>query len=134
MSLKIAEQFASSIDACRFNEAGMLLAENCTYRYNEGNYQGRTHVIALYDRNTKFMQQTFDEVSFSSTVEQLQDGTFKLNFIDSIRHKHGRHESRSYEVISIEHGMIVSIEHFDIPGEAEAMRTFYTRMRSMSTP
>jgi hypothetical protein len=134
MSLNVATRFASCIDESRYDEAAALLAEQCTYTYTEGTYQGREHVISVYRMNTDFMRKTFDEVKYSSSVEAQPDGSYKINFTDRIKHGFAEHEAHSYEIMRIENDHITSIEHFELPGEAEAMRAFYIRQRSASGP
>ena len=123
--MELAQQFASLIDTSSFDEAAALIAEDCAYHYWEGNYQGRDAIIAIYRQNYLQSRKIFDEINYSSDVEAMGDGTYKITFLDKYRKGHKWHDSRCFQIITIKDNLIVEIQHNEIPGEAEALRTFY---------
>lgn len=131
MSLTIVQQFATAVDNNRYEEAAKLLAVNCEYHYAEGNYQGRVSVINIYRMNHLQMKKMFDEVVYSSWVDNMTNGMFKINFLDKIRKGPLWHELRSWQIVKCQNDVIIDIEHHDVPGEAEGLREFYTKTRSM---
>jgi hypothetical protein len=133
MSLQIVQQFATAVDSNRYEDAAKLLAVNCEYHYSEGNYQGRVSVINIYRMNHLQMKKMFDEVMYSSWVDNMTNGLFKINFLDKIRKGALWHELRSSQLIKCQNEFIVDIEHRDVAGEAEGLRAFYTKTRNMTS-
>jgi len=130
MSLKLVQEFAAFLDNNRYDEASHLLAEDCDYHYFEGNYKGSKNIINIYLQNDLESKKIFDEMTYSSNVEEMSDGNYKINFTDKIRKGHLHHEFHSYQIIKCNSNLIVGIEHCDIPGEIDALRMFYSRARS----
>ncbi|MFI5264704.1 MAG: hypothetical protein ACHQM6_09335 [Candidatus Kapaibacterium sp.] len=127
MSLKIATEFAALLDNNEFGEASELLAENCTYHYFEGDYQGRQNIINVYRMNYLQSKRIFDEMSYTSSVEEMAGGTYKIDFVDKIRKGQRWHEYRCYQVVSFSDNHISCIQHSEIPGEIESLRLFFSR-------
>ena len=129
MSLKLAQDFASLVDGNQFDEALEYLSEECSYRYSEGKYTGRSFIMNTYRKSHMQSKKVYDEVVYSSTVEEQPDGTIRINFLDTIRKADLWHEFRCYEIVSFVDERITTIEHFEIPGEAKSMRAFYNSLR-----
>ena len=130
MSLKLAEEFAALLDRNRYDEASQLIANECEYHYSEGNYQGQKNIINIYRLNHLESKKVFDEMSYSSVVEEMPDENFKINFTDKIRKGHKWHEFRSFQIIKFRENQVIDIQHCEIPGEMESLRMFYDRARS----
>ena len=128
MSVEIAKEFARCIDSTLYNEAARLLAEDCTYHYSEGEYQGRDAIINIYKQNNIQSNKIFDGVTYSSEVERMGEDVFKIHFIDDIQKGPGQHRFRSFQIVKIKDSLISEIGHFEIPGEMEALQLFYRRM------
>ena len=123
--LAIAEQFASLLNETRFDEAALLLSEDCQYHYWEGNYAERDNVINIYRQNHKHTSETFDEAQYGSIVEPMDRGMYRITFYDKIRKGDKWHEMKSHDDITIENGLITDIHHKEIPGESEAFMAFW---------
>lgn len=132
MNLQVVQNFASFLDKTLFKEAGQFLSENCKYQYNEGKYQDRDTIIGIYKRNDRITRQYFDELIYSSEVEQLSENEFKINYIDKLRKGALWHENRFYEMVKVENDLIVDIRHHSIPGAPESMMEFYKRANATS--
>lgn len=129
MDTNIAQNFAALVDGANFEEAGQLLAEDCAYQYSEGKYRGRDNIVNVFRQNHQQAMRLFDEIVYSSTVEPLEDGTYKINFTDKLRKKHAWHESHFYQIVTLAGDQIADITHHEIPGEMEASRAFYSKYR-----
>ena len=129
MDTNIAQNFAALVDGTKYDEAAVLLAEECTYKYSEGKYQGRDHIINLYRQNHEQLKKLFDEVVYASNVEGTADGIYKIEFFDKIRKGHTWHDFKSYQIVTVADGLITDIEHHEYPGETELLRAFYSRYR-----
>lgn len=127
MNLQLAQQFATCLENMRLDEATQFLAEDCEYHYWEGNYQGRENIISVYRQNDQQSRKVFDEVIYSSEVEAINEGTYKVNCLDRIRKGHRWHEHRFFEIITFKDNLIIDIQHCAIPGEAESLRLFYNK-------
>ncbi len=126
---KIAEEFAALLDQHRYEEAGELMAEGCTYSYHEGNYQGRANVVNMYRQMLKQALTVMTEYKTLTDVEQLSPNMFALCATDILQIGEHHHESRYDEVITIENGLVQSIEFRPIAGEAEKLHEFYRSAR-----
>ena len=127
MSIITAQQFAILLDNNNFDEAARLLAEDCRYKYFEGNYQGPQNIVNLYRQNHFQALKIFDEMVYSSNVEDLGDDSYVINFTDKIRKGALWHEHNCYQILKVKDNLITSIEHCEIRGENEAMRAFMAK-------
>ncbi len=126
MSLKLAQEFATLLNSNRYDEASQFIGENCDYHYSEGNYHGRNNIISIFCLNHRESKKIFDETNYSSVVEELPDGNYRISFVDKIRKDHKWHEFRSLQILTIKENQIVNIRHSEIPGEMESLRLFYS--------
>jgi hypothetical protein len=129
MNSNTAQNFAALIDGTKYDEAAALLAEECTYKYFEGKYQGRDNIINLYRQNHEQSKKIFDEVVYSSNVEETAAGVYKIEFFDKIRKQHKWHDYKCYQIVTVADGLITDIEHHEYPGETELLRAFYNLQR-----
>jgi len=129
MDTSIAQQFAALVDGTNFDEAAALLAEDCAYQYSEGKYQGRDNIINIYRQNHLQSEKIFDERVYSSKVEETAEGTYKIDFIDKIRKGNAWHDFKCYQIVTVEDGKIVAIDHHEYIGETELLRAFYNKQR-----
>ncbi len=127
MNLKLVRECASLLDKSRYDEASQFLAEDCTYHYSEGNYQGRKNIINIYRLNDLQWKKIFDETQYTSAVEETEDGNYRIDFADKIRKGHRWHEYRSFQLIKCNDDRITHIEHSEIPGEMDSLRMFFSR-------
>jgi hypothetical protein len=132
MSITIAQQFASLLDENRFEEAGHLLSADCHYNYSEGNYQGASNIINIYRQLHLQSVKIFDEMVYTSSVEDIGSDVYKINFTDKIRKAILWHEYNWYQVIRIKDDLIIDITNHDIPDEQVALRAFYTKAMNMA--
>src|SRR5579872_368191 len=125
MSLLSAQKFAALLDSNNYDEASKMMAEDCEYHYWEGSYRGQDNIISIYRQHHIESKKLFDEITYTSQVEEMPNGNLKISLLDKIR-KGGRwHELRSYQIITFQDNLIVHIEHCEIPGEMESFRMFY---------
>lgn len=123
--LSVAMEFAALLDENRYEEAGKLMADDCRYTYYEGSYEGRDAIVNMYRQMQKQALEIMNEHSTVTDVEQTGPGTYILHALDRVRIDDLRHESRYDEVVTIEDGLVTSIEYRMIRGEAEKLREFY---------
>lgn len=133
MSIHIVQRFATLLDNSQYKEAGQCLSADCKYQYAEGKYQDRDNIASIYEKNDSFGRQHFDELVYSSSVEQIGENEFKINYTDKLRKGALWHENHFYEVVKVENDHIVDIRNHSIPGETEAMREFYTKATATPT-
>ena len=131
MSLRSAQEFARLIDHQSFEEASNLIAEDCNYHYTEGNYQGRKPIISIYRQNYLQSQKIFDELLCSSTVDEVSESTYKINFTDKIRKGPQWHTYHFYEILECKDDLIIDIQNCQISGEDESLRSFFITSRNL---
>jgi hypothetical protein len=128
--ITLAKKFAELLDNNRFDDAVELMAEDCQYHYFEGDYSGKSNIMAIYRSNHKESGKLFDEVLYSSEVVPLSDNSFNILFSDKIRIANKWHTYRCFQILRFENDLIADINHHEMPGETEAMREFYQRMKA----
>jgi hypothetical protein len=133
MNFQVVQNFASFLDNTQYKEAGECLSDNCKYQYSEGKYEDRDNITSLYKKLDSLNRRQFDELSYSSHVEQIGENEFKIHYTDKLRKGPLWHEHRFYEVVKVENDLIVDIRNHSIPGESESMREFYTRATRLAT-
>ena len=125
----VIETFSHLLDGARYDEAQALMSADCEYHYSEGNYAGAKAISNIWRQNHQQSVELFDEVAYDSEIEELDETTFKLTLVDKFRLGDKWHESLSYDLVTIEDGLITDIEHHEIAGEAERFRAFYVMHR-----
>ena len=126
-SIADAKRFAALMDDNQYIEAGKLMADDCRYTYHGNVIIGRDAILKTYIDNYQAALKKLDEIEFISEVEQLDEKKFKLKYLDRIRKGQNHHNHRCEQVIYFKNNQIIEIEHFDLPGENEALQEFYKR-------
>lgn len=121
----IVTRFAELLDMQQFTDAGHLLSDTCSYRHEEGAYQGNTTIANIFQANHKQYLSVFDEVIYSSQITQESNTTYRIDLIDKLRKGPRWHETKSYCIVTLAADKITTIEHFGVAGEEEALRAFY---------
>ena len=129
----LAEKFANLLDQNLFDDAQQLMAEDCQYHYFEGDYSGRSNIIAIYRTNHNESRKLFDEITYTSEVVPLTDNSCKVFFYDKFRIANKWHTYRCFQILRFEDDLIVEINHHELPEEMEKMREFYQIMKSRSS-
>lgn len=128
-SFEIATQFAELMDNNLYDQAGKLMSSDCIYKYKNNLLKGNEIILKTYIDNFQWASKTFDQVEFSSKVEQLTDIKFKLKYLDKLRKNMEWHEHRCVQIITIRNGQVNKIEHIDLEGEQESLNKFLKLFR-----
>ena len=126
-NLTKAQQFGTALDEDDFGEAKKLLSENCTYDIGGEILEGPSAIVGSYEKNMLEGRAKLDELVWGkSRVESLEDGRVAVYFTDYLKHKGLAHIHRCRQFLTFdEAGKIVHIEHGNLPGEPERLKTFY---------
>ena len=92
-NIEIATRFAAALDAESYDDARLLLADDCVYESPGGTLIGPEAIIASYRNNGEQAASRFDEVKFCSQVERFED-EFAVTYFDGLRVGDRRHEFR----------------------------------------
>ena len=118
------ERFAKALDAENYDVAASVLAADCSYSCRGESYHGPSEIIDAY-RGNGDAAKMFDAVTYSSTVTAVSDYRFRVVFVDHLEYGGRQLTFRSEQIIEIgDFGMIVRIEHHDLPGQVEALAQF----------
>lgn len=123
----LAKKFAGLMDRNQYSDAALLMSEGCVYHYRGQIIQGRDQIIKIYVANYQAGSGKLDEIQFFSEVKPAQNGFFVLAYLDPIRKGKNWHEHRCEQRVRIEGNQISEIRHVDLPGESEALRSFFER-------
>lgn len=123
-SIAVVERFASALDAEEYDEAILLLATDCVYESPDGTLIGPEAIITSYRDNGDRARCRFDEITYSSAVEQDGDA-FVVTYTDGLRLGDRRHEFHCRQRLSVNaDDRIIAIRHEEMPGERERLRRF----------
>ena len=124
---QIAAAFASALDADDFSAAGRLVVEHCVYDTGNGLLEGRAAVLRSYAEASAWARSKLDDVRYESEVERVDGAIATVRFTDYLVMAGGRfHRHRCRQELRIgPQGKIVRIVHREIPGEREALQTFF---------
>ena len=101
-----------------------MLAGNCVYVIREKRIETPSKVIASYKGNGDEANQRFDAISYGSSVRVGQKSWVVIEFWDEITHRGRTHRHECEQWVRVEGGTIVKIEHRDLEGEVESLKTF----------
>jgi hypothetical protein len=123
-TLEIANRFAAALDAEAYENALLLLDADCVYESPDGTLIGPESIIASYRANGDRARSRFDEITYSSAVEE-SGVEFVITYTDRLRLGDRRHQFRCRQRVRFNaEGRIVCIRHEEIPGERERLREF----------
>jgi hypothetical protein len=128
--MNLAEKFASHIDKKQFDEASAMIAQDCVYTGGETTLEGRDGVTQMYRMYAQEMGKMFDEIRYESEVEVIDGDTCRIVFTDSLRKGDSWHDTSTSQIVRFnQDGLVSRIEQRDIPGQAEAMREWWMKVR-----
>lgn len=120
----VVTRFAAALDAETYDNAIRLLADECIYNSPDGTLIGPEAIIASYRGNGERARCRFDEIKYTSSVEQVGD-EFVVTYTDGLRLGDRRHEFRCRQRLRVNAtGLIVRISHEEMAGERERLREF----------
>jgi hypothetical protein len=126
---KLAIHFAELMDQNKYYEAGQLMHAECRYIYQGKTIEGVEKIVQTYVSNFDSIKNKLDEIQFLSEVAAKDvNGLFRLKYLDRIRKGTSWFEHRCEQTIRISEGKIIEIEHFDLPGEAEKLKKWFSSM------
>jgi len=123
---EIAIAFGQKLDQDLFEETKKLLTEKCTYSIGEETLNGPNAICNSYEQNMLKGRKKMDELVWGeSRIEVLSETEFYVHFTDYLTHKGQKYTHKCKQKLSIEHGLIIHIEHImDNEGE-ERLNAFY---------
>ena len=125
--LDVGRAFAQALDEDRFDDVARLLHEACVYAAPSGQCVGAAAIIASYRGASQGAREKIDGLIFRSEVELAGDSRVRVLFTDELRVGSEHHSYRCEQHLEIVEGRVVRIEHAEIPGERERLRTFLER-------
>jgi hypothetical protein len=126
--LSIVRRFATALDRSDFAEAARYLAPGCRYDTGHGELTGPEAIIASYRESDEWGRGVLDQVVFESEVQQENDGSFTVLYLDRIRLHGETLEYRSRQHLWLnDDGQVVRILHEELPGQREALDAFFAR-------
>ena len=121
----IAKRFASALDSEDYIAAESLIADGCEYSCRGELFVGPQAIVASYRGHGDSGAKEYDSIDYESSVESLSERRALIHFFDHLRRKGNRMTFRCDQEISVdESGMIVRIQHVDLPGQREALEQF----------
>ena len=124
----IIEQFAKGLDREDYAAAEGVLSSDCVYVSSSDEVRGAGEIVASYKANGDWAGATFDSVSYDSRVELLDDGRWRITFVDHIRHKGESITYKSEQLVEVDDGLIRRIEEAEIDGQREGLEEFFARV------
>lgn len=135
----IARRLAACLDAADHNGAAALLAPDCTYTFRGRTIQGGEAIIASYAAAHADALATFDSIAYESGVRADEGAAAAIiRYGDIITHNGIEHrhecEQRITTGVGETGGLVVRIEHVDLPGQHEALNAWLMRVGLPARP
>lgn len=123
----VVARLARALDADDYTGARACLAEDCVYVGRDETWNGSEAIIGSYADASAWAHRTFDEVRYASEVGEAAGATVPVMFTDYLLKAGGRwHRYRCRQEFTVgAGGRIVRITHHDLPGEREALDTYF---------
>ena len=121
----VIEAFAKALDEDDYALAASLLNIDCSYELTGQTLEGRDAVINSFRSSSEWAHANLDEVVFIHSLEDCNDCTSAIRFVDFIKHKNNqmRHECLMHTVINSD-GLIQKLRLEDLPGEKRRVAEF----------
>ena len=127
--IDLARELATALDREDYIAVTGLLSPRCAYRIRSSVFTGPEAIIDSYRTNGAWAAEALDSIEYESRVEPVAAGGALITFVDKIRHRGEEHVHMCQQAVGVdESGLIGSIEHRDLPGEREALESFFSRM------
>lgn len=121
--IEVVRRFAVALDEEIYGAARELLAPGCVYVFREETYEGPEAIVASYAGNGEAAK-AFDEIRYGSSVREGEDGWIVIEFWDELVHRGERLRHVCEQWARVCDGAIVRIEHRDLEGEVEGLKSF----------
>lgn len=124
----IATAFARALDADDFETAATFLAPDCLYVTGAETLDGPRAILESYERNSAWARQNLDAVEYESTLVSTNGASASIAFLDRVAKGTETLDHRCRQTYDVDaRGLIVRIEHHDLPGEREKLRAFFDK-------
>ena len=125
MFREVAKTFVSMLNRSDFEGARRVLAPHCVYEMREDLLVGPDAILASYRGSDDLARGTLDFIQYESHVRETPS-SWAIGYIDRIQHEGKSLVHRCKQIVEIGvHGLIERIVHCDLPGEVEALNSFF---------
>jgi len=119
-------ELAAALDRDDFGAAALFLAEDCEYHVRGEVTRGRAAILASYRASSEWGRAHLDGVVYESEVEAPRGAEVGVRFSDHLTAGDRRFTHRCRQVFTVsDQGLVIRIEHHDLPGEPEALKAFF---------
>ncbi|MGZ3809877.1 MAG: hypothetical protein ACXVCE_17465 [Bacteriovorax sp.] len=127
--LETAKNFASKMDSDDFDTAKNFLNSTCEYISGDKIFIGPEQIMQSYKEHSDFAKSTFESVVYESSVKLIDFRSFEATYVDIISKNGKTHTYTCKQILDFDQtNKIVRIRHFDIPGEYDRLKQFYSEV------
>ncbi len=124
-----AKLYANALDEDDFESARVYLAQNCQYSVGGKELYGPEAIIQSFREGSDKAKRIFDQVDYGSEILRVDGNSVTTQFTDLIQIKGQSLIYSSKQHLKFgEDGLIVRIEHEEIPGELEGLQALLKRL------
>lgn len=88
--------------------------------------RGREAIVASYRASSEWGREHLDSLTYESEVEPASGADIGVRYTDHLAARGHSHIHRCRQVYTVgDAGLVVRIEHQDLPGEAEVLQAFF---------
>jgi ketosteroid isomerase-like protein len=125
LCLNTAKRFAKALDLEDYPVAIECLEDDCLYTIADDQHRGPSAIVDSYRASGDWAREHLDGIAYESSL-RWEDGQVVVHFVDHLTHAGRRFTHRCEQVLEFsDPGRIVAIEHRDLPGEREALSSFF---------
>ncbi len=122
---EVANEFALALDREDYPRARSLLEGACVYLIRGTRHSGPEAIVSSYKGNGDEAGRRYDSIEYASKVRADGPDAAVIVFTDDISHSGRRLVHTCEQRVRVgPEGLIVAIEHVDLPGERERLERF----------
>ncbi len=125
VAVDTARSFAAALDRGDWDGVRRLLDPECIYDCRGTTTVGPKAIVGSYAAVDAWVHDTFENVAYQSTIEDRSPTEALITFRDQMSHGAHQLDFRCQQRIEVNaSGLLVRIEHIDLPGEREKADRF----------
>lgn len=132
-ALDVLTEWAQALDVDDFGRVRALLSPHCVYHMRGTELVGPDAICGSYAEAAAWGRSKLDGLVYESSIARTDagqgHGAGTVRFVDHLEHAGERHTHTCEQKVELgEDGLVVRIEHVDLPGEREAVEAWFAKV------
>lgn len=127
MPREIVRKLARALDADDYETARSTLASDVRYEVKGDILRGADAIVDSYRSSSEQAHRIFDEVGYDHEISNEHEGTYTIDYTDTLTIADETHVHRARQLVTVEDGMVARIVNVELNGEAASVDSFMAR-------